>query len=84
MSEDVEMKCVYVINTCEYCLDVVPKLESSIEDKIDEEYLDKIDLSTQASEVFRELIRSSINCLVASLCARNDQIYAQTLLKTNW
>jgi hypothetical protein len=35
MSEEVEMKCVYVINTCEYCLDVVPKLESSIEDKID-------------------------------------------------
>ena len=24
MSEEVEMKCVYIINTCEYILDIVP------------------------------------------------------------
>ena len=27
MSDDVEMKCVYIINTCEFCLDVIPQLE---------------------------------------------------------
>lgn len=24
MSDEVELKCVYIINTCEYCLDIVP------------------------------------------------------------
>lgn len=84
MSEDVEMKCVYIINTCEYCLDIIPTLQNSIEDKIDTEYADKIDLSNVASDLFRELIRASVNCLVVSLCARNDQIYAKTLLIVNW
>ena len=84
MSEAVEMKCVYIINTCEYCLDIMPQLSNSIEDKIDEEYRDRIDLNTQASDLFKELIRASVNCLVVSLCARNDQIYANTLLTTKW
>lgn len=72
MSDDVEMKCVYIINTCEYCLDIIPTLQQSIEDKLDEEYLDKIDLANVASDLFRELIRACVNCLVVSLCARND------------
>lgn len=66
------MKCVYIINTCEYILDIVPQLQNSIEDKIDQEYIDKIDLSMFAGDLFRELIRASVNCLVVSLCARND------------
>lgn len=84
MAEAVEMKCVYIINTCEYILDVVPQLQNSIEDKIDQEYIDKIDLSIFAGDLFRELMRASLNCLVVSLCARNDTIYAKTLLKRDW
>ena len=84
MADDVEMKCVYIINTCEYCLDIVPQLQNSIEDKIDPTYLEKIDLGTRAGDLFRELIKTCINCLVVSLCARNDKIYSQTLLKMNW
>lgn len=84
MSEAVEMNCVYIINTCEYCLEIVPSLQQSIEDQIDPEYQDAIDLANAASETFQDLIRQSINCLVTGLCARNDQIYAQTLLKKNW
>lgn len=84
MADSVEMKCVYIINTCEYILDIVPQLQNSIEDKIDQEYIDKIDLSMFAGDLFRELIRASVNCLVVSLCARNDQIYAKTLLKKDW
>ena len=26
MSDEVEMKCAYIINTCEYILDIVPQL----------------------------------------------------------
>ena len=84
MSDEVEMKCIYIINTCDYILDIIPQLQSSIEDKIDNEYKDKIDLETHADDCFKELIRASINCLVVSLCARNDKIYQNTLCKMEW
>jgi hypothetical protein len=32
MADEVEMKCVFIINTCEYCLDIIPQLQSNIED----------------------------------------------------
>ena len=76
MSEDVEMKCVYIINTCEYVLDILPQLQNSIEDRLDPEYIDKVDLSQYSSDIFRELILTSVNCLVVSFCARNDAIYS--------
>jgi vacuolar protein sorting-associated protein 53 len=72
MAEEVEMKCVIIINTAEYCQEIVPQLQQNIEDKINPEYLDKIDLTNHASEIFRELIKQCINCLVSSLCARCD------------
>lgn len=28
LTDEQEMKCVYVINTCEYCLDTIPGLHS--------------------------------------------------------
>ena len=36
---------------------------------------DNQDLSQQIEDTFQDLIKASINCLVTSLCARNDQIY---------
>lgn len=84
MADSVEMNCVYIINTCEYCLEIIPTLQQSIEDQINEEYLDKLDLVSSSEDTFQELIKQSINCLVTSLCARNDAIYSQTLLKQTW
>ena len=34
LSEEQEMTCVYLVNTCEYCLETIPKLHTMIEDKI--------------------------------------------------
>jgi vacuolar protein sorting-associated protein 53 len=36
LTDDKELKCCYVINTCEYCLETIPGLHNSITDKIDE------------------------------------------------
>lgn len=41
-------------------------------------------MEQQAEDCFKELIRASINCLVVSLCARNDKIYANSLIKMDW
>lgn len=46
LTEEQETKCCYVINTCDYCLETIPGLNSHIIDKIDEEYKEKIDLNT--------------------------------------
>lgn len=52
LSDEVELKCVYIINTAEYILDVVPQIQAQIEDKIDQEYLDSVELSQHVSEQF--------------------------------
>ena len=54
---------------------MVPQIQDNIQDKIDEEYADKVDLIGPAESCFKELIRASVNCLVVSLCAKNDKIY---------
>lgn len=36
LTDEVEIKCCYVINTCEYCLETIPGLHNQIVDKIDE------------------------------------------------
>jgi len=71
MSDDVELKCVFIINTCEYCIEIIPQLQQSIENQIDEAYCDKVDLDG-GCDIFRQLIRCCVNCLVVSLCTRND------------
>jgi hypothetical protein len=38
LTTDQEMICVYIINTCEYCLDTLPKVHEQIEDTITEAY----------------------------------------------
>ena len=38
LSIEQELRCIYIINTCEYCLETLPKLHSQISDTITEEY----------------------------------------------
>ena len=55
LTEEQEMTCVYLVNTCEYCLETIPKLHTMIEDKIQGF---EIDLQDQACAPFRELINT--------------------------
>jgi len=60
------------VNTCEYCLETIPKLHQQIEDAIEDEYRDNVDLMDQATDTFRELINQLIRALIQSIEARND------------
>ena len=84
LSDDDEMKCVYLVNTCEYCLETIPGLHQQIEDIISDEFVDNVDLKDTAEDMFRELINSSIKELVKSIEGRNETVYTQQLLKQNW
>lgn len=53
LTEEIEAKACVVINTCEYCLETIPGLHQSVEDKIDEQYKSKVDLNV-AQDTFRE------------------------------
>ena len=84
LSDEEEMKCVYLVNTCEYCLETIPQLHQQIEDIISDEFVDNVDLKDTAEDMFREVINSSIKELVKSIEGRNEQIYSSQLLKQNW
>ena len=84
LSDEQEQRCVYIVNTCEYCLEVIPQLHQQIEDRISEEFEHNVDLKDIAEDLFRKQIAESIRVLVQSIEARNDQLYATKLLKMNW
>ena len=44
LKDEDELKCVYIINTCEYCIETIPGLHNQLIDKIDEQYKGKVDL----------------------------------------
>ena len=75
------MACVYVVNTCEYCLETIPKLHSMIEDKIQGF---EIDLQEQSSIPFRELINTVLIALAKSVSLRLEPIYQAQMHTVNW
>ena len=81
LTDEQEIVAVYMINTCEYCLETIPKLQQQIEDAIEDDYKEKIDLMNSATDTFHELINNLIRIIIQSLECRNDQIYQNGLLK---
>ena len=73
MTDEQELTCAYIVNTCEYCLEMIPKLQLQIEDTIDSEF--DVDLQKSSESLFQELINHVIKVLVNSLQARCEQIY---------
>ena len=68
------------MNTCEYCLETIPKLHQQIEDTIEGF---EIDLNEQSAGPFRELINTSLQALVRSVSLKTDECYKQ-MSKQNW
>jgi hypothetical protein len=84
LTDEQELAAVYIINTCEYCLETIPKLQQQLEDAIEDEYKTRVDLMDSATDTFRELINTLIRTVILSIEARNEQLYSSILLKQNW
>ena len=82
LKDEDELKIAYIINTCEYCNNVLPALDEHIQNEIEDSYKDKVDLE-QSQEVFRLLINQSIQSLINSLDSKIAEQLA-TMLKQNW
>lgn len=61
-----EVLLCYLVNTGEYCAEVVPQLEQMIKQKIAPHLTDKVDLSNEV-EVFTDLVAYSLKVLVTGI-----------------
>lgn len=62
-SSSAESTVCYIINTCEYCAEVVPQLEQLVKNKISKPLKDKVDFNPEA-EAFTELVALALRALV--------------------
>ena len=62
--ENAELGVCYIINTCEYCAEVVPTLESIIQKTIEPELADQVDLSDE-TDAFLDLSALAVKVLVS-------------------
>jgi hypothetical protein len=56
----------YIVNTAEYCLDNMPKLQENIQNRIDDEYKERIDFE-EDEDSFYEVINAAIKVLAGGL-----------------
>ena len=65
-SDDIPRLACYIVNTAEYCLDNMPKLQDNIQSRIDDEYKERIDLE-EDEDSFYEVINAAIKVLAGGL-----------------
>jgi len=66
-----EVTMCYLINTAEYCSEVVPQLEGMIQTKIIEKYADKVDFSHEV-DMYLDLVAHIVKVLVSGVLERLD------------
>eukprot|EP01041_Mallomonas_annulata_P013062 gene13062-27567_t len=77
-----EFELCRVINTAEYCADVLPQLETLIKSKIRPDLAGSVTFNVQA-EAFMDAVAHATSVLVAGVCERTDPAF-RTMRKTNW
>lgn len=79
---DVPKLACYIINTADYCLESMPKLEENIQNRIDEKYAENIDLENEQDAMY-DVITTATKVLASGLQARL-QPKLDVMAKTNW
>jgi hypothetical protein len=82
MSLEEEITICRVINTAEYCSEVIPKLESQIKSKIKIQYENLISFHQQ-TELFIDVIATTIGMLVKGVLSLTDGVI-RVMKKINW
>jgi hypothetical protein len=82
MSQDEEVTVCRVVNTAEYCTEVVPKLESQIKEKIHFSYESRVDFSEQI-DLFTDVVSDAVGVLVGGVLGQTDNAL-KIMKKTHW
>ena len=77
-----ELTVCHVIDTCEYCADTVEALEDLIKDKMDDDFKEKIDLSSSQGS-FYDVTAKGLRVLVSGLENRVE-IIMKEIYGINW
>jgi hypothetical protein len=72
----------YIINTGEYCAEVVPQLEQLIKSKMAETYREKVDLSSEV-DVFTDLMSLGLKAAIGGALDRLEPAF-RTMQFKNW
>lgn len=78
-----EITMCYLINTCEYCADVIPQLEQMIQSKIHPSYVAKVNF-TQETEAFMDFIAYCLKILIYGTLERVDTQAFKVMQAQNW
>lgn len=73
---------LFLINTCEYCADTVPKVESMIRGTIDKAYKQHIDMEAEV-DMFEELLATGIKVVVSDTVHQMEGPLSK-MAKKNW
>ncbi len=68
------MDLCYVINTAEYCSEVIPNIEQMIKQKLPVDLVDHINFATEV-DAFSDLVAYSLKCLVTSCTERIEPAF---------
>jgi hypothetical protein len=77
-----EAPLCYLVNTGEYCAEVVPQLEGLIRQKMAAALADQVDLSAQA-DLFLDLVAHALKILVAGVLDRLEASF-RAMAGSNW
>lgn len=77
-----EVAICYLINTGEYCAEVVPQLEQMVQQKMLPSLAAKVDFATE-TDAFFDLVAFSLKVLVSGLMDRLDPAF-RTMAGINW
>jgi vacuolar protein sorting-associated protein 53 len=77
-----EASLCYIVNTCEYCAEVTPQLESMIQNKILKDLVDSVSFDSEV-ESFMDVLAHALNCLQFGLLDKLENGF-RTMQGFNW
>ncbi|CAM9322492.1 unnamed protein product [Hapterophycus canaliculatus] len=80
--DDGEVAVCYVVNTAEYCADILPQLEDMIKAKMGASFAEKVDL-TEEQEPYYNVITQAVRVLVSGLETRVEPAF-RAMSAINW
>ena len=82
LGEGTEVALCYLINTGEYCAEVVPQLESMVRGKIAPPLVEKVEFDSEV-DIFMDLVAHSLKVLVSGVMHRLDVAF-RTMAAVHW
>ena len=67
--DEIPRLACYIINTADYCLDSMPKLEENIQNRIDEKFKEQVDMEEEQDAMY-EVINMAVQVLASGLISR--------------